>query len=299
MHQISFSRPGSGNVDSNIILYTINNFSTIEDTNINIGGISLVRNSGFAWEPGGFACLIDLAIFINLIRTKFRLTYNSKIWVFIVALITTFSTTGISIFFLLLVFYIYNQHIKYTVLLIPLTLALGIYITTLPFMAEKLIDVSNYDTEEMIENTIEYDLQSTPQRLESLEIDFVDFMNNPILGYGGHMEEQWTSKLGAQVATISGIGKVMAVFGLVGILFFLINLIKTSKEFAKSFKFKGWLFPFLMVIMIAVSYSLIFMPLLMCFWLMNSTYLSNKQKLGYLLNRLKIMRLKSPIHQTT
>jgi len=291
MHQISFSKPGSSNVDSNIIIYTINNLSTIEDTNINIGGLSLVRNSGFAWEPGGFACLINLAIFINLIRTKFKLVQNNRIWIFIFTLITTFSTTGISIFFLLLVFYIYNQHVKYTVVLIPLTIALGIFISTLPFMAEKLIDVTNYDTEEMIENTIRYDSQSTPQRLESLQIDFVDFLNNPIFGYGGHMEEQWTAKLGAKIATISGLGKVMSVFGIVGILFFFINLIKTSKEFAKSFKFKGWLFPFTMIIMISISYSLIFMPLLMCFWLMNSTFLSNKQKLEYLIDRLHRIKL--------
>jgi hypothetical protein len=117
------------------------------------------------------------------------------------------------------------------------------------------------------------------------------------LGYGGHMEEQWTAKMGAKVATISGIGKVMAVFGLVGILFFLIHLVKTSKEFAKSFKFKGWIFPFTMIIMIAISYSLIFLPLLMCFWLMNSSYLSNKQKLEHLINKLKIIQLKSEINQ--
>jgi len=292
LSQLNFSEPGSSNVDSNIIIYTINNLSTIENTNINLGGLSLVRNSGFAWEPGGFACFINLAIFINLVRTKFRLYNNIKLWVLILALITTFSTTGISIFLLLIVFYAYNIKLKYALIFVPFIIVFGIYISTLPFMAEKLADVSEYNTEEIIENSITYETQATPQRFESLEIDFVDFVNNPIFGYGGHLEERWTEKLGANIQTISGIGKVMAAFGIVGILFFLINLIISSKELSILFRFKGWLFPFLMIIMISISYSLIFTPLLMCFWLINSKYLSKKEKLGYLLDRFEIIKPK-------
>lgn len=289
LSQLSF-KPGSSNVDSNIIIYTINNLSTIEATNINIGGLSLVRNSGFAWEPGGFACLIDLAIFVNLIRTRFRLHNNIKLWVLTVTLITTFSTTGISIFLVLIVFYAYNQKFRYGLLFVPVIIGLGIYVSTLSFMSEKLVDVSEYNTEDMIENAITYENQLTPQRLESLEIDFVDFLNNPFFGYGGHMQERWTAKLGADIATISGIGKVMAVFGIVGILFFFYNLIKTSKELSILFRFKGWFFPFIIIIMISISYSLIFTSLLMCFWLINSTYLSRKQKIGYLLDRFRIVQ---------
>ena len=247
-----------------------------ESYEMNFGLFSVIRNAGFAWEPGSFACYINLAIFLNLIRTKFTIHNNKKLYIFIIALITTFSTTGFAILMLLIVFYVYNQNLKYIILFAPISIVLIFYILFLPFMTEKIIDVSEYDTDAMIEHSINNDTNPTPQRIESLQIDFIDFHNNPILGYGGHLEERWTEKLGANISTISGIGKVMAVFGIVGILFFIVQLTMTSMEFTKIFHFRGWGFQFFLIIMISISYSIIFTPLLMCFWVLNTSYLSNK-----------------------
>lgn len=274
---ISFSEPGSGNVESNIIIYTLPNTEGFESYVLNFGGFSIIRNAGFTWEPGAFACYINLAIFVNLIRTKFKIHKNFRLFIFIIALITTFSTTGFTIFMMLLIFYAYNQHLKHRILFAPVLIALIFYVSTLPFMTEKISDNSEYDTEEMIENSITYDEEFTPQRIQSLQIDFIDFLNNPILGYGGQLEEQWTAKLGANISTISGIGKVLAVFGLVGIFFFFINLKNSSVDFANYFHFEGWAFPFIMIFMISVSYSIIFGPLLMSFWLMNRRYLMSTE----------------------
>ena len=272
---ISFSQPGSGNVASNILIYTIPEVSGFESYQMDLGWVSVIRNAGFAWEPGAFACHINLAIFINLFRTNFSLRNNLKFWIFLIALLTTFSTTGFTLFILLMLFYMYNQNKKSFILFVPIAFAAIIYLSSLQFMTEKIKDTTNYDTEEMIDNSITYDQEFTPQRIQSYEIDFIDFMNNPIFGYGGNDKDKWTTKLGADISTISGIGKVMSIFGIVGILFFFINLTNTSMEFAKDFHFKGWGFPFLMIIMISISYSIIFGPVLMCFWLMNSNYIIN------------------------
>lgn len=272
---IAFSEPGSGNVALNIIIYTIPDVSGFESYVMNVGSFSVIRNAGFTWEPGAFACYINVAIFLNLIRTKFTLHNNRILYIFIITLITTFSTTGISIFMLLIIFYVYNQNLN-LILITPIAIAIIFYISFLPLMTEKITSVSEYDTDTMIENAITYDTNPTPQRLESFQIDFIDFLNNPILGYGGHSEERWTEKLGANISTISGIGKVMAVFGIVGILFFIVQLTMTSMEFTKIFHFRGWGFQFFLIIMISISYSIIFTPLLMCFWVLNTSYLSNK-----------------------
>lgn len=293
LFQFSFSQPGSPNVESNVIFYTVNNLESSEYTNINIFGISLIRNSGFAWEPGGFASFIDLAIFINMIRTKFRIYKNFTLIVLVITLITTFSTTGISIFLMLMIFFVYNQNIKLTFLFLPVIVAVGIYVSTLPFMTEKLVDSSTFDTDQMIENSIMYDYQYTPQRIESLQIDFIDFLNNPIFGFGGHNEERWTVKMGATIATISGIGKIISIFGLVGLIFFVFSLIKSSIKLSKLFHFKGWLFPVLLIIMIAISYSLIFTPLLMCFWLLHFEYLPKALKNKILIHKLRMYLLKA------
>src|SRR5690606_22669732 len=96
--------------------------------------------------------------------------------------------------------------------------------------------------------------------------DFIDFINNPILGYGGHQEARWTEKLGAQIATVSGIGKIFAQYGLVGALFFFISLWKSSGKIVTVFKVKGMIFPFMFVMLISISYGLI-VALYMCIWL--------------------------------
>jgi hypothetical protein len=262
---IAFSKPGADGVESNIIFYTVNN---VVSYNFNIFGIPLKRNPGFAWEPGAFAVLINLAMFINLVTNKFVLKGNKRFWLFAIALITTFSTTGYSIFALLIVLYIYNQKLEYMLWFTPVAIIGGIYLFSLPLMADKIIDLSQEDTNELVANSILYDSSYTPQRLTSFLIDWQDFISNPILGYGGHVEERWTAKLGADIASISGIGKIFARFGLIGAVFFFLLLFRSSKRMTSLFRFKGWIFPFLLIIMISISYSLVEHPLLMCFWMM-------------------------------
>ena len=260
---IAFLTPGTEGVVSNIIFYTLN----AESSNLIFGNQTIYRNAGFSWEPGGFAVLINLGMFINMIRYRFVIKNNKNIRILLLALITTFSTTGYGIFVVLVLFYFYNIKSKYKGLLFPLFIALGIYLLSLPFMIDKVIKISDNNIDDQVESSLLYGGHKTPQRLNSFLIDFQDFTNNPILGYGGHQEERWTSKLGADISTISGIGKVFAVFGLVGVIFFFTLLYKSSKLFALHYNFKGWIFPFLMILMISISYSLIFNPLLMCFWM--------------------------------
>mgnify|MGYP003975380905 CR=1 FL=1 len=265
---VSFLTTATELVDSNIIIYTLNAESMVEQFTFKIGNLRIIRNAGFSWEPGGFAVLINLGIVINMIRYRFRIKNNKNIRILLLALITTFSTTGYGILMILALFYFYNIKIKYKGLLVPVFIALGVYLLTLPFMLNKVIETS--DTKNInaeIKSSILYGGHKTPQRINSFIIDFQDFKNNPILGYGGHLDERWTSKLGANISTISGIGKVFAVFGLVGVIFFFTLLYKSSKLFSLHFKFKGWIFPFLLILFISISYSLIFHPLFMCFWM--------------------------------
>ena len=271
LHQLfdflDFLTPGTEGVASNIIIYTLNARTFMEEISFEIGNLSIYRNAGFSWEPGGFAVLINLGIFINMIRYRFRIKNNKNIRILFLTLITTFSTTGYGIFMVLVLFYFYNNKNKYKGLLVPLFIALGIYLLSLPFMLDKVIKFSGNNINAEVESSILYGGHKTPQRINSFIIDYQDFTNNPILGYGGHNDERWTRKLGADIATISGIGKVFAVFGLVGVIFFFTLLYKSSKLFSLNYNFKGWIFPFLMILMISISYSLIFNPLLMCFWM--------------------------------
>jgi hypothetical protein len=257
----------------------------------------LPRNSGFAWEPGAFSVFINLAIFANLIRNSFRITNNINLWIFIVALLSTQSTTGYSIFLLLAVFYFVNlKGIAFKVLMVPLFIIGVLYILSLPFMYEKITSLGNEEISDLVETGAKdwnKDKMVGAQRFVSFQMDFIDFTNNPILGYGGHDEEMWTRKEKINIVSISGIGKILAKFGLVGTLFLLIVLYNNSIQFSKYFNYKGKLLLFLIILQISISYSLIENALLLCFWMFfffNSSLVENKsanQKIKFVSNRIK------------
>lgn len=276
LEMIEFSTQGEqkGSIRLNTIVFTISNYDLVKNHIADFGLFQLYRNSGFAWEPGAFSAYINIAILFNLLRTKFQLRNNIHFIVFVIALATTFSTTGYSIFLLLIIFYVYNQNFQKVVVLLPVVALFAAYIFTLPFMSKKIAETTQFNTEELVYNSLKYDIQYIPQRFESLQIDYKDFINHPIIGYGGHQEARWTKQLGADISTISGIGKIMAQFGIVGILFFLFSLYKSSSQIIRLYKAKGIIFPMLFVMMIAISYN-IFSVLYLSIWLL---YLPNFYK---------------------
>ena len=94
-----------------------------------------------------------------------------------------------------------------------------------------------------------------------------DFQNNPLFGLGPRREDSWTVKLYSNISAISGIGELLAGFGLTGFIFFIILSFRTSVLFSKTFNYKGKILLFLIIIFISISYSIIFLPLVMCFWM--------------------------------
>jgi hypothetical protein len=231
----------------------------------------LPRNSGFAWEPGAFAVFVCLAIFINLVRCEFRLRGNWGLLTLLAALLTTQSTTGYSMLLLLSMLWMINVRSKLTLAVaIPFLVLGGFYVLTLPFMYEKIQEIFSEDVRQLSSTARHYwnrDQLIYAQRIASFRIDFMDFIRNPLLGYGGHDESMWTRKEGLNLVSISGIGKVMAKFGLVGLLFFSWSLVRSSKLLASDLGYRGTWVLAVLILQISVSYSLIESPLLMCFWM--------------------------------
>lgn len=210
------------------------------------------RNCGFAWEPGGFAVFLALALFINLFF--FSPDKNSRIrfWVLATALVSSQSTTGYLIFILILLFFYYNKKQKIVILLWPAVIAVIIVAFTLPFMSDKI--VSLYREAEMIdimvEGSIGRESSIAPQRFASFMIAFRDFLAHPILGLGGNAEASWTVQAGANVSTITGLGNLLAQHGLVGFFFFILASYQSSAFYARTFSFKGRILLLAMIIFV-------------------------------------------------
>jgi hypothetical protein len=230
---------------------------------------TIPRNCGYAWEPGAFAVFLCLAIFINLFFSNSENKGQKRFWVLGMALLTSQSTTGYFIFIIIILFYLFNKKLNILLLVLPFVVVLLIYMTTLPFMSQKVIGLidETKGANQLVESSIGEDEEISPQRFTSFVIRFTDFINNPILGLGAHNEETWTNKIGANISAITGIGDLLSEFGIIGFLFFIILSLKTSFLFSKYYKYNGQFLLFIIILFISISYSILFLPLVMCFWM--------------------------------
>ena len=245
-------------------------FYSLQPTSVSIRSDFLPpRNCGFAWEPGGFAVFLCLAIYINMFFLEPDKHSKFRFWIFVIALLSTQSTTGYAIFSVLILFYYLNKRLSIMLLLLPILITAFFFIFSLPFMSGKIVSLVNETNQidVMVEGNVGRDASLNPQRFASFVISFRDFLNNPVLGLGGVDEERWTYKLGANVSTITGLGNLLAQHGLVGFIFFIFATYHTSLFYSVFFKYRGKFLFFLIILFISISYGIILLPMLMCFWL--------------------------------
>lgn len=254
-----FDKNYSEGIDSkNMIVYTL--LGADRQTN---GYISLLRNAGFAWEPGAFSCMLCLAIYCNILRTNFRIKHNKQLIIFLFALVTTFSTTGYMIFLcMVFMWFILNKKYSVGIILVPLI----IVIFQLKFVQEKMVDeftnVDNVNIEQFSgEQTVALG------RFASLKYDFAEFLRHPILGLGGYSKGTWLAKMGYNIATISGIGKLLCMYGIIITIIFFVLLFKSAKIIGKKFDTNmSWLLP-IVIIGTMISYNLWLSPIYLVFWI--------------------------------
>jgi hypothetical protein len=229
----------------------------------------MFRNSGFAWEPKGFGTFLVIAMFFRLIENKFKLI-DKRIIVYLIASITTFSTATLSIiFFSVIPFYLYNKKVSYkiisSIVMFPIIL---LVFTKADFLEKKIIN--EYNTKD---EYVEYiydrrtDIQSRSLgRFGSLIVDFMDFKKEPLVGYGNQkFERTQFSAGGVKLVRVNGLSDYMAKYGIVGIVFLLMTLSITFKQFGKIYRFKGWYWIVIGILLINFASALFFSPLYMMF----------------------------------
>ncbi|HEX2921885.1 MAG TPA: hypothetical protein VHO50_12050 [Bacteroidales bacterium] len=246
------------------IFYVIQSYETTL-----INGHTISRNCGFAWEPGSFSSYLALAIFINLFLAAKDSKQKKRFWVLLIALFSTMSTTGYFLFSVIIIYYFFNKEFKKVVLMLPALAGGLILLFSLPFMKDKIVELVKEPSriDFIVWDSFGRESATTPQRFSSLLITLIDFKNNPVLGIAAHADEQWTRQAGSNISTVSGIGNLLAQFGIVGFIPFLIFSIKSSITFSKYFNYKGRFLLFFIILGISVSYSILFIPLIMCFWM--------------------------------
>lgn len=194
-----------------------------------VQGDGLGRNCGPFWEPGAYACylvLIPLLFFDNL--NVLIHSYKKHTLVLLVALVSTFSTTGYICLAVLLLFYVLkdSKHkILSYVFLLPLVIGGIVYAyTSLDFLGAKV-------NEQFVDSQGQYgEFSST--RVGSLLFDLYYIEKHPMFGNGLIEQTRYADHRhlwGMNLGHGNGFSNYIAQMGLVAMFVYLLLLYKNVK----------------------------------------------------------------------
>lgn len=200
--------------------------------NLDYDGI--IRNSGMFWEPGAFQGYINLVslMFINELKQLWKQERLSCI-ILLLALITTFSTTGYVVF-MFIIGSVFIKETRNVIVkgIVGTTIVAGVIyaITSFDFLGEKM--------QGQFENaaTLQYGEVSW-NRFGAAVVDSYEIARSPITGNGFMMDARYP-KLGELMAG-SGNGFTGAVnmFGIVAMFFYFLHLFKRAPGISITDKF--------------------------------------------------------------
>lgn len=266
MSGLGFMEPMASDTSSaSLLFFNIPNFESYDGQ----GLFGLPRNCGFCWEPGRFACFICACITLNLLRTNMKMRGNKSLYLLLIGLFTTFSTTGYTTCMIIFLYFFASGQSKIkSIILLIITIPLCFIILDLPFMREKIektSDNDNFATEniERLKWIEEGDMVITPQRFECIALDWGNFMDSPIIGYGMNKQYSWVDQnLSDRLALSNGIIKDFAQFGLILAIIYTVLLFRNSFRITSFYTNKHKYALIILYYAISVSYPFIMNTLL-------------------------------------
>ncbi len=142
------------------------------------------RNCGMFWEPGAFAGYIVVSLFLIVVGERSKSSWW-KVLILLLADITTLSTTGYVVGFVVFLYWVYlilgNQQNLYRYTIFPLVLIGGLWggwyaFQTLPFLQEKIQD--------RVDSTSAKAEGSEINRFGNFVYDLSFIAKRPIFGWG-------------------------------------------------------------------------------------------------------------------
>ncbi len=223
---------------------------------------SPMRNSGPFWEPGAFSVFICISLTFGLIIGKSLFSVDSIVQ--IIALITAYSTSGYLVFFILvLASLIYKSRglgsgIKLLLkgILLPIVLVTVIVlIQSQEFLLPK------------IQNDILLADETTTSRFGSALADYYKIIENPILGYGRRIENEYgNGNFDLDIMhRNSGATRIVVQWGILAILYYLL-VIRSFKHVLRIYNpEKAWhvFLPFIVLFLSGFSQSIYQYPFFM------------------------------------
>lgn len=202
-----------------------------------------LRNDGPFWEPGAFAGYIIMTIMLFIDNLPQLLRENKwKMIIIILALISTFSTTGYLVAFVIAGYSLLKtKSKKYLLVFIPIIIALAYYAYSLDFMGEKL-QMQMMSAEEVDINGARVD----HGRFTSMVFDKYYIEKHPIIGNGLHSRTRYSEHLymgDNLVGFGNGFTGFLACMGIPFVLLFFYYVYKNNSFIGKT----KWMMVFLLI----------------------------------------------------
>jgi hypothetical protein len=225
----------------NIIIYCFNT---------NTAGTGFLRNPGPFHEAGGFADFLLIAMVFETLLTK--KLFSKRNIIFIIALISTFSTTGYLAFSLLLfAYFITQKSIMQSLLFLPLFgLIVTYYFSNLDFMKDKI------NEQLKSAETANYDIAGRTRFISAI-LDFKDVKENPLLGKGTSKLTRFEDYQGDSSLTHrnNGFTDIFVKYGIPFALYFFFNIILTLRTLSEKFEFPPYFGYYIFLILCVLSFS--------------------------------------------
>ena len=253
-----------GRESGSIIVYTVENLMR------DYFFLGLPRNPGFAWEAGMYATLLNIAIVFRIMILRGTLSFKDRhIQIYLLALLTTTSTTGFVAFLVFVgIHLLWSPKInvgKKIAALLFLSIIFS-YAMTLPFMYEKILNAQDQDNflSSAGHSWIEHDDNlHCADRIEGIMLDWLNVQEKPLLGYGLARNNSYVYNNISQMITISdGILGPSANMGIPFGILLLILLYYSSKRFGDHFSYSVPFALFFVVLLTSVSYNYFYNPLM-------------------------------------
>lgn len=195
-----------------------------------------MRNCGFMWEPGGYACILIFLILFRLLKNQFK--FDIQIFLLIIALITTYSTAGyLALFVILLFFLIQNsRNNKIYKLLLPITLLVAFLIGIRIFESTDFLKLKIYTYLEQGTESREWSFEDQYiLRVSRLGIAVIELESSIFRPLGnGIIQSKYVIDKYGPVAGPNSLADILRQWGWIGIYFFVFTFSKFSKFYTKS-----------------------------------------------------------------
>ena len=178
------------------------------------------RNSGFMWEPGAYAMILNILIAYNICRQGFQL--NRHIKVYTIILLTTFSTAGYLAFFIILLLFLLKGQNIYIKALILICTAFSIgWLMNADFLLPKIEEFISSAQKGIVHHQ-GYRKLYEANRILSFKLLTDKFLMFPI-GWG--CVQDTTSYMALKhIVTVNGLGNTLVTWGIFAFSFFMYSI---------------------------------------------------------------------------